>query len=134
MVNILDVYKKYQEVSGLTVSLEKTAILGINTDPIFLQEAARVTGIQVVTSSRYLGIQIHPTYAESKRASYASVCEGLIAKMNRIYSSKVDLFHRRQLIRTVVIPSYNHVYMTFGHCEEAGDRICLLYTSDAADE
>jgi hypothetical protein len=104
----IDTYKKFQEVSGLTVSLEKTAILGINTDPTFLQEVARATGIQVVSSFRYLGVQIHATYDESKRASYAAVCEGLTAKLNKIYASKVDLFHRRQLIKTVVIPSYNH--------------------------
>jgi hypothetical protein len=117
------VYRKYQEVSGLTVSLAKTAILGINTDPDLLQEVARLTGIQVVTEFRYLGVQIRTSYKESMRASYEAVYEGITTKCNRLYASRVDLFHRRQIIKTVVIPSYNHIFMSFGPCEEACKKI-----------
>jgi hypothetical protein len=48
IVHILDVYRKYQKVSGLTVSLAKTAILGINTDSELLQEVARLTGYKLL--------------------------------------------------------------------------------------
>ncbi len=66
-------------------------------------------------------------------ASFATVTEKLGDKYDRISSSYVDLFHRRQLIQSVFAPSYNHVYMAFGYSEEAGntidDTICrLLWT------
>jgi hypothetical protein len=41
IADILEVYSKYWEVSGLTVSLEKTSILGINTDPELLRKVSR---------------------------------------------------------------------------------------------
>jgi hypothetical protein len=53
IADILKVYNEYQKVSGLTVSLEKTSILGINTDPEMLREISRLTGIQVVTEFKY---------------------------------------------------------------------------------
>ncbi len=40
--DILEVYRKFGEVSGLRVSLEKTAILGINTDPDILREITKL--------------------------------------------------------------------------------------------
>jgi hypothetical protein len=133
---ILDIYKKYQEVSGLKVSVEKTVILGINTEPELLQEIAARTGIKIVTEFKHLGLQIRPTYMEMLGASYAGVEEGIATKCNRINSSHVDLFHRRQLIKTVVMPSFNHVYMTFEYNAEYGQRIDnqilrLLWTKKA---
>jgi hypothetical protein len=97
-------------VSGLTVSQEKTSILVINTDPELLREVSRLTGIQVVTEFRYLGVQIvykqiHATYQGCKDASFEAVREGITTKCNRLYASKVDLFHKRQIIKSVVIPS-----------------------------
>ena len=124
VMDILEVYRKYREVSGLTVSLSKTSILGINTDPEILHEVARLTGVQVVTGFKYLGVQLRASYQGSIQASYDTVCEGITAKCNRIYASKVDLFHRRQLIKTVVVPSYNHVFMAFGPpCEDTCKKL-----------
>ena len=123
ILDIIEVYRKFQEVSGLTVSLEKTSILGINTDINLMQEIEMMTGIKVVTNFRYLGVQIHASYARSKEASYAVVEEGIKAKCDKINTSFVDLFHKRQLIKTVVIPTYNHIFMAFGLSEAAGDRL-----------
>ncbi len=67
------------------------------------------TGIKVVTEIKYLGIEIRKTYAESMAASFNAVTERLGGKYDRISSSYVDLFHRRQLIQSVFAPSYNHV-------------------------
>jgi hypothetical protein len=58
ILDILEVYNKYREVSGLTVSILKTSILCINTDPELMQEITRITGIQAVEGFRYLGVQI----------------------------------------------------------------------------
>jgi hypothetical protein len=123
IMDILEVYDKYREISGLTVSIAKTSILGINTSPELMQEIARVTGIQVVDGFRYLGVQIRASYEASRDASYGAVREGITAKCNRLYASKVDLFHRRQIIKTVVIPSYNHIFMSFGPCEKSCKNI-----------
>jgi hypothetical protein len=54
ILDIIEVYRKFQEVSGLTVSLEKTLILSINTDINLMQEIERRTGVKVVTDFRYL--------------------------------------------------------------------------------
>ncbi len=69
-------------------SLEKTSILGINTDPEVLREISRLTGIQVVTE---LGVQVHATYQKCKEASFEAVHEGITAKCNRLYTSKIDV-------------------------------------------
>ncbi len=123
IVDILEVYNKYREVSGLTVSILKTSILCINTDPELMQEITRITGIQAVDGFRYLGVQIRASYNRSRDASYNAVHEEITAKCNKLYASKVDLFHRRQIIKTVVIPSYNHIFMSFGPSEEACEKI-----------
>ncbi len=72
-MDILEVYNKYQEVSGHTVSISKTSILGINTDPELMQEIARTTGIQIVDGFRYLGVQIRALYKDSRDAPYGAV-------------------------------------------------------------
>ncbi len=66
----MQVYSKYQEVSGQTVSVAKMSILGINTDPELLQVIARISGIQVATGFRYLGVQIGTSYRDFMNASY----------------------------------------------------------------
>jgi hypothetical protein len=33
ILRILEIYREYQGISGLKISLEKTVMLGINTDP-----------------------------------------------------------------------------------------------------
>jgi hypothetical protein len=123
ILDIIEVYRKFQEVSGLTVSLEKTSILGINTDINLMQEIEMMTGIKVVRNFRNLGVQIHASYACSKEASYAVVEEGIKVKCDKINTSFVDLFHKRQLIKTGVIPTYNHIFMAFGLSKVAGDRL-----------
>jgi hypothetical protein len=123
ITNIIQIYKDFAKVSGLQISIEKTAIMGINTCPDLLREIAEQTGIKVVTEIKYLGIEIRKTYAESMAASFDAVTERLGGKYDRISSSYVDLFHRRQLIQSVFAPSYNHVYMAFGYSEEAGNTI-----------
>ena len=116
VVDLLTVYTKFAQVSGLKISIEKCSILGINTNPELLEEIARITGIPVVAGMRYLGLEIISTYVESKNTSFSAIDEGISAKYNRINSSHVDLFHRRQLIQTVIVPSYNHAFMAFGLC------------------
>jgi hypothetical protein len=67
-----------------------------------LREISSLTGIQVVTEFKYLGVQIHATYQKCKEASFGAVHEGITAKCNRLYTSKIDLFHRRQIINAVL--------------------------------
>ena len=121
--SILQVFEDFAKVSGLKISLDKTAILAINTDPNLLREITEMTGIKVVTEMKYLGIELRSTYEQSKTASFAAVMESLGTKYDRISSSYVDLFHRRQLIQTVFCPSINHVFMAFGLNTPVGSAI-----------
>jgi hypothetical protein len=130
---IMEVYKDFAKVSGLHASVEKTVMLEINTDPGMVEEITQLTGIQTVEQFRYLGIQLGKTYEISKAASYQAVQDNIRARYLRINSSHVDLFHRRQLIRQTIMPSFNHVFMAFGHCEDTervldGMMVNLLWT------
>jgi hypothetical protein len=49
--------------------------------------------------------------------------EGIAAQCNRINMSRTDIFNKRQLIKSVVIPSFNYVFMSFGFCEEAASKL-----------
>ena len=82
---------------------------------------------------RYLGIQLFKTHDASRVASYQKVQENIRSRYQRINSSHVDLFHRRQLIKQTIMPSFNHVFMVFGHDEEKervldGMMVDLLWT------
>ena len=123
IVQILQVYEDFSKVSGLKISIEKTSILAYNTCPELLNSITEQTGIRVVTSMRYLGVEIRQTFSESREASYLSMNEKLTGKHDRISSSFVDLFHKRQLIQTVMLPSYNHIVMAFGYSEQVGTTV-----------
>jgi hypothetical protein len=120
---ILTVYSNFQKVSGLKVNIAKTTILGINTPRELLDDIAELTGITVVTEFRYLGLQIKASYAESRAATYEAVHASVQRKFEAINSSFVDLFHRRQLIQQVFVPSFNHIFMAFGHDPQWGEEI-----------
>ena len=49
IVDLLSVYAKFAQVSGLKISIEKCCILGVSTNPELLQEIEELTGILVVT-------------------------------------------------------------------------------------
>jgi hypothetical protein len=68
-------------------------------------------------------MQLRSKYAESKNASYRAMEEGITAKCDRLKMLHTDLFHKRQLIKSVVIPSFNHIFMSFGFCEEAASKL-----------
>jgi hypothetical protein len=136
---IMEVYKDFAKVSGLQASVEKTVMLDINSDLGIVGEIIQLTGIQQVEQFRYLGIQLGKTYEISKAASYQVVQDHIRTRYQRINSSHVDLFHRRQLIRQTIMPSFNHVFMVFGHCEEMertldGMMVDLLWTRSSGGQ
>jgi hypothetical protein len=49
--------------------------------------------------------------------------ERITAKYDRFSMSHTDLSHKRQLIKIVVIPSFNHIFLSFGFCEEAASKL-----------
>jgi hypothetical protein len=120
---LLQVYRDYEKVSGLKISHAKTVIMGINTDEALLEQIHTRTGIKVVEGFRYLGLEIRKTYANSKDSSYEQVFDQMKRKYNRIHMAYLDLFHKRQLINSVVLPSFNHIFMVFGHDRDWADRI-----------
>jgi hypothetical protein len=112
---IFTVYSNFQKVSGLKVNIAKTTIVGSNTPRQLLDDIAELTGITVVTQFRYLGLQNKAFYAESRTATYEAVHTSVQRKFEAIISSFVDLFYRWQLKQHVFIPSFNHIFMAFGH-------------------
>ncbi len=70
-----------------------------------------------------MGLQIKASYVESRAATYEAVHASVQRKFEAINSSFVDLFHRRQLIQQVFVPSFNHIFMAFGHDPQWGEEI-----------
>ncbi len=62
ITNNIQIYKDFANVSGLQISMEKTAIMGINTCPNLSREIAEQMGIKVVSEIKFLGIEIRKTY------------------------------------------------------------------------
>jgi hypothetical protein len=79
--------------------------------------------VQITNKIRFLGVEIRHTYGESLRESFGVVDEGVKAKYNRINAAHIDMFHRKQLISTVLIPSYNHLFMAFGVQQDICDKL-----------
>lgn len=131
--DVLQVYKDYEKISGLKISTSKTVILGINTPLELMEEIHRVTGIQVVDGFRYLGIEIRGTYTQSKEASFNAAYCKQNSKFNKIHMAYLDLFHKRQLITSVILPAFNHIFMAFGidekWCKKIDEGIIKLLWS-----
>jgi len=139
IMDIFRVYSDFEKVSGLKIALNKTVIMGINTPPQLLQEIAEITGIQIVESFRYLGVEIRQTYLESKEASFQKTYDTLERKFDRINSTYLDLMHKRQLINMAILPAFNHIFMAFGFDERWGGIIDkkvlnLLWTQKSGGE
>ena len=84
IMDIFRVYSDFEKVSGLKIALNKTVIMGINTPPQLLQEIAEITGIQVVESFRYLGVEIRQDYSQCGKPLFRKLM--IIWKENSIKS------------------------------------------------
>ena len=120
---ILEVYTDYEKVSGLKISPSKTAILGINTPEDMLRQIHQDTGIQIVDGFRYLGVEIRATVAAMIKDSYGGAHDHQKNKYNKIHIGYLDMWHKKQLISSVILPSYNHIFMALGYDEEWGKKI-----------
>ena len=107
---ILMVYEDFHKVSGLQVNLEKTEMLSINTDARLMEEIEQQTGIKCVEGLRHLGIEVRKTYKSTVEATNNKIKQQTESKYKRINKSFTDMFHRKQLIQQVLLPSYNHCY------------------------
>ena len=117
------VYEDFHKVSGLQVNLKKTEMLCINTDARLMEEIEQQTGIKCVEGLRHLGIEVRKTYKSTVEATNNKIKQQTESKYKRINKSFTDMFHRKQLIQQVLLPSYNHCYMTLGFDAEAGEEL-----------
>ena len=133
------VYEDFHKVSGLQVNLKKTEMLCINTDARLMEEIEQQTGIKCVEGLRHLGIEVRKTYKSTVEATNNKIKQQTESKYKRINKSFTDMFHRKQLIQQVLLPSYNHCYMTLGFDAEAGEKLDkqvtkLLWTQEEKGE
>jgi hypothetical protein len=105
-MDILEICRKFQAVSGWTVSLGKIA----NNDLEREQEVARLTGIQVVTGFRHNGVQVSKYHMRLyARGSGQNAAKSL--HLGRIYSKN----------SSAVIPFFSHIFcMSFGPVRRRG--------------
>ncbi len=78
------------------------------------------------TEFRYLGLQIKASYAKSRAATYKAVHASVQRKFEAVNSSFLDLFHRRQPIQQIFLPSFNHIFMAFEHDPHFGEEIVKM--------
>ncbi len=117
---IISVYEDFGKVSGLKINIKKTKMICINTPQKLQDEITNTTGIKIVSGFRHLGIEIRDTLENISSDTYEAIKAKISTKMDYIRNSFVDLFHKRQLIMHVIIPSYIHVYMAIGYNNKAG--------------
>ena len=72
---------------------------------------------------RHLGIEVRKTYKSTVEATNNKIKQQTESKYKKINKSFTDMFHRKQLIQQVLLPSYNHCYMTLGFDVEAGEKL-----------
>ena len=87
------------------------------------QDIEQQTGIKCVEGLRHLGIEVRKTYKSTVEATNNKIKQQTESKYKRINKSFTDMFHRKQLIHQVLLPSYNHCYMTLGFDAEAGEEL-----------
>ncbi len=118
---ILTVYSNFQKVSGLKVNIVKTTILGINTPRQRINGIAELTGITVVTS---LGIWDYKSKHLMPSPEQPHTRQCMPATQIRSYQLLLcGFFHRWQLIQQVLLNSFNHIFMAFGHDQQWGEEI-----------
>ena len=98
-------------------------MLCINTDAGIMAEIEQQTGIKCVDGLRHLGIEVRKTYKSTVEATNAKVMQQTESKYKRINKSFTDMFHRKQLIQQVILPSFNHCYMTLGYNQVSGSKL-----------
>ncbi len=94
----------------------------INTSNELQDEIVHKTGTKIVTGFRHLGIEIRNKMEDISIDTYEAVKTRVKTKMDYIRNSFVDIFHKRQLIMHVIIPSYIHIYMAIGYNDKAGEE------------
>ena len=100
-----------------------------------MAEIEQQTGIKCVDGLRHLGIEVRKTYKSTVEATNAKIMQQTESKYKRINKSFTDMFHRKQLIQQVILPSFNHCYMTLGYNQVSGSKldkqvIKLLWTQE----
>ena len=72
---LLNVYSEYGEVSGLTINVQKSEIMCINTPIELVNDIKKETGIKVMTGMKHLGIEIRENITDTKKSTYESVSD-----------------------------------------------------------
>ena len=119
----MDIYKEYGEVSGLKINIQKSEIMCINTPLELVSDIKKETGIKIATGMRHLGIELRENLIDTKRSTYEAISVRDTAKKDKINNVHLDLFHKRQLIMHVIIPSYSHKYTSIGYCQQHGEQL-----------
>jgi hypothetical protein len=115
---------RYPHSNGLKVPT--TGYADDHLHPLRIENVQQVQEIHTVYSNfqkvSALKVNIAKT-TKSRTATYEAVHVSVQHKFEAINSSFVDLCHRRQLIQQVFLPSFNHIFMAFGHDSQWGEEI-----------
>ena len=119
---LLDLYREYQEVSGLNINIRKSQALCINTAEE-VTTGLQALGIETPDYVKHLGLHlgkdIHLTMSETMR----QINPKAIKRRILATTPPTDLLHRAMLLNTAYIPVYNHVFMALPTTKDHGDQL-----------
>jgi exonuclease III len=117
---ILDTYDEYTSVCGMKVNLKKTAALCINT-PQDITDKLHELNIETPEHIKHLGIYLGKTLTSTIEETMTQISPKTIKRRILATTPPTDILHRATLIKTALLPIYNHVFMAIpvnsNHCE-----------------
>jgi exonuclease III len=117
---VLQTYDEYTSVCGMKVNLKKTTALCINT-PQNIIDKFHELNIETPEHIKHLGIYLGKTLESTIAETMAQISPKAIKRRILATSPPTDILHRATLIKTALLPIYNHVFMAVPvsseHCE-----------------
>jgi hypothetical protein len=119
---LLQVYAEYQQVSGLNVNIQKTQALCINT-PGAVLAGLQALGIETPEIIKHLGLHLGQDIERTVTETMIKIDPKALKRRILATTPPTDLLHRALLIKTALIPIYNHVFMSLPTFKEQSDLL-----------
>ncbi len=119
---LLQVYAEYQQVSGLNVNIRKTQALCINT-PGAVIAGLQALGIETPEHIKHLGLHLGQDIESTVTETMNKIDPKALKRRILATTPPTDLLHRALLIKTALIPIYNHVFMSLPTFEQQSDLL-----------
>ena len=110
---LLDITEDFGECSGLQINYEKSEIFLLGNQTLANVSAVEIRKVKVKKAVKILGV--HFTYANAlkQKLNFAEIIDSIKGKIKLRRRRNLTITGRIQIVKTVVIPIYNHVSCRF---------------------